>query len=111
MEPANKKAFGLEVYKNLNEQFGKKNYYDVSEIKDIVKKLDYPNSYECWALVGFMMPANVGEYFRARETPMDVLGMKREFILAMTDGLKNNMNIPNGPKTMYDIEVPELTKV
>jgi len=42
---------------------------------------------------------------------MKVLEMKKEFILAMTDGSKESLNLPNGPKSMYDIEIPELTKV
>lgn len=111
IDPVNKKEFGINVYKNLHEKYGQKNYYEVSEIKEVVKRLGYPVSYECWALVAFMMPANAGEYFRAKETPMDILGMKREFILAMTDGAKNNLTLPSGPKTMYDLEIPELTKV
>ena len=106
----NKKDFGIQVYKKLKETYGHKNHYDVIEIKEIVKILNYPESYECWALVAFMMPANVGEYFRAHGTPMKVLEMKKEFIRAMTDGSKESLNIPSGPKSMYDIEIPELTK-
>jgi len=107
----NKKEFGIRIYQKLKEKYGQKNHYDVTEIKEVVSLLNYPKSHECWALVAFMMPANVGEYFRAQGTPMKVLEMKKEFILAMTDGSKESLNLPNGPKSMYDIEIPELTKV
>lgn len=105
-----KKEFGIRVYQKLKEKYGQKKHYEVVEIKEIVSLLNYPKSHECWALVAFMMPANVGEYFRAQGTPMKVLEMKKEFILAMTDGSKTSLNLPNAPKTMYDIEIPELTK-
>jgi len=107
----NKKEFGVRVYQKLKEEYGQKKYYEVSEIQQVVSILNYPKNYECWALVAFMMPANVGEYFRAHGTPMKVLEMKKEFILAMTDGSKESLNLPSGPKTMYDIEIPELTRV
>jgi len=107
----NKKEFGVCVYQKLKEKYGQKTYYEVNEIQKVVSILNYPKNYECWALVAFMMPANVGEYFRAHGTPMNVLEMKKEFILAMTDGTKESLNLPSGPKTMYEIEIPELTKV
>jgi len=109
-ELVNKKEFGIQIYQTLKEKYGHKNYYEVIEIKETVKQLHYPESYECWALVAFMLPANVGEYFRAHGTPMKVLEMKKEFIRAMTDGTKESLNLPSGPKNMYDIEIPELTK-
>ena len=110
-EPINLKEFGLDVYKNLNEKFGKKDYYEVTEIKESVRVCEYPVAYECWALVAFMMAANAGEYFRALGTPMDIVEIKRKLIRSMTDGKKNSLVLPSGPKDMYDLEIPELTKV
>jgi len=111
LEPTDKKTFGLDVYKKLNDDYGQKRHYEVAEIEDSVIALGYLGAYTCWALVAFMLPANVGEYFRAKGTPMDVLMMKREFILAMTNGERNSLNLPKGVKSMYDIEVEELTQM
>ena len=111
IEPTDKKEFGINVYKKLNDTYGQKNYYEVAEIKEVVKVLDYPVSWGCWALVAFMMPANVGEYFRSKGTPMDVLEMKRKFIREMTNGKRDSLTLPNGIRAANDIEVPELTEM
>ena len=58
-----------------------------------------------------MMPANVGEYFRSKGTPMDVLEMKRKFIREMTNGKRDSLTLPNGIRAANDIEVPELTEM
>ena len=73
--------------------------------------MDYPVSWECWALVAFMMPANVGEYFRAKGTPMDVLEMKKKFISEMTDGKRDSLSLPSGIRSEYDIEPSQLMKL
>ena len=111
LEPTNKKSFGIDVYKKLNEMFGQKNYYDVVEIETAIASLEYRIEYSCWAFVAFMLPANVGEYFRTKGTPLNILEMKRELILAMTDGERNSLNLPKGVKSMYDIEIEELTQM
>jgi len=110
-EPLNKKEFGINIYKKLNDSYGKKSYYELSEIQESIKVLDYPNTWECWALVAFMMPANVGEYFRAKGTPMDIVKMKKEFISAMTNGERDNLSLPSGIRSEYDIENNELLKI
>lgn len=110
IEPTDKKEFGINVYKKLNHTYGQKNYYDVSEIKEVLKVLDYPVSWECWALVAFMMPANVGEYFRAKGTPVDVLEMKKKFISEMTDGKRDSLSLPSGVRGEYDLNVEPLTQ-
>ena len=45
IEPTDKKEFGINVYKKLNDTYGQKNYYEVAEIKEVVKVLDYPVSW------------------------------------------------------------------
>ena len=70
IEPTDKKAFGIAIYKYLRGIYGEKDYYEVSEIEDAVAMLGYPEVWECWALVAFMLPANVGEYFRSRGMPL-----------------------------------------
>jgi len=111
VEPENKKSFGINVYKKLNEMFGQKNYYDVADIEIVIANLEYRIEYSCWAFVAFMLPANAGEYFRAKGTPLNILEMKKELILAMTDGERNSLNLPKGVKSMYDIEIEELTQM
>ena len=111
LEPINKKEFGIDVYEKLNTLYGQKDYYDVVEIQTAIEGLEYPKAYSCWALVAFMLPANVGEYFRTKGTPLNILEMKRELILAMTDGERNSLNLPKGVKSMYDIEIEELTQM
>lgn len=109
-EPTDKKAFGINVYKKLNDLYGRKKHYEVAEIQNSIKSLDYPVSWECWALVAFMLPANVGEYLRAKETPMNVLDMKRDMLKAMTYGERDSLNTPEftGGK---DIELSQLTQL
>jgi len=109
-EPTDKKAFGINVYKKLNDLYGRKKHYEVAEIQNSIKSLDYPISWECWALVAFMLPANVGEYLRAKETPMNVLDMKRDMLKAMTYGERDSLNTPEftGGK---DIELSQLTQL
>lgn len=109
-EAINKKEFGLAVYHKLKEMYGQKRDYSVQEIKKVVEILAYPKVYECWALVAFGMTGNIGEYFRANGTPMDVLTMKKEFILAMTEGKKRSLSVPNAPKDMYEFDIPNLSK-
>ena len=111
IEPTDKKEFGINVYKKLNDTYGQKNYYEVAEIKEVLKVLDYPVSWECWALVAFMMPANVGEYFRAKGTPKDVLEMKKKFISEMTDGKRESLSLPSGIRSEYDVEPSQLMKL
>ena len=111
LEPTDKKEFGISVYKKLHDLYGMKNHYEIPEIQNSLKILDYPSSWECWALVAFMLPANVGEYLRAKETPMDVLNMKREIIRAMTDGKRDKLNLPGTFKGEYDVQTSQLTQM
>jgi galactitol-specific phosphotransferase system IIB component len=111
IEPTDKKEFGIDVYKYLRKTYGAKDYYEVVEIKNTVKYLDYPVSWECWALVAFMLPANVGEYFRSKGTPMDVVQMKKEFINTMTDGKRDTLSLPRDVNYEYDVEPSEIVKV
>ena len=111
MEPADKKEFGISVYKKLHDLYGMKNHYELAEIQNSLKVLDYPLSWECWALVAFMLPANAGEYLRTEETPMNVLDMKREIIRAMTDGNRDSLNLPGAVKGEYDVETSQLTQM
>jgi len=107
-EPTDKKEFGTSVYKYLKENHGTKNSYSVIEIVDTVRALGYPNEWECWALVAFMLPANAGEYFRTRETPIDVLNMKRAFIREMTDGARETLIPSRRPVKSKNIELEKL---
>lgn len=110
-EPVDKKIFGIRIYNKLNELYGKKDYYEVFEIQNSLKVLDYPVSLEHWAMVAFMLPANVGEYLHAKATPMNVLDMKREMILAMTDGKRDSLNLPSVFKSGEDFETSSLTQM
>ena len=86
IEPTNKKEFGTSMYVALKKEYGYKNHYEVLEIKEIFTQLGYPNDWLCWAMIAFMLPANVGEYFRAIGKPVDIVEIKRKFIKEMTDG-------------------------
>ena len=110
IEPTDKKHFGIAVYRYLRETYGERDYYGVAEIVKAVKTLGYPEQWECWALVAFMLPANAGEYFRARGTPMDILGMKRAFIREMTDGKRDILRLPNRHIPDGDITPDPLTR-
>ena len=110
IEPTDKKAFGIAVYKYLRETHGEKDYYQVSEIEDAVAMLGYPEAWECWALVAFMLPANAGEYFRSKGIPMDILDMKRAFIREMTDGQREVLRIPDHRIPDSDISPEPLTR-
>ena len=110
IEPDDKKEFGIQAYKTLVKLYGNKNHYEVLEIKYSVRTLNYPASWECWALAAFMLPANIGEYLRAHNTPMSVLNMKKSMVLAMTDNKTDTLNQPTY-KGNYDVEVSELTKM
>jgi len=108
----NKKEFGINVYKELNSIYGQKNHYELLEIRNVLKKLEYPSNLECWAFVAFMMPANVGEYLRSQGTPMNIVEMKKEFIAEMTDGKRDSLSIPSNTISMYeDIEPSQLIKL
>ena len=111
IEPTDKKRFGIAVYRYLRETYGERDYYEVAEISRAVKMLGYPEQWECWALVAFMLPANAGEYFRARGTPMDILGMKREFVREMTDGKSDMLRLPDRHIPDGDITPDPLTRV
>ena len=108
-EPTNKKEFGISIYVSLKKEYGYKNHYEVAEIKEVFTQLDYPNDWLCWAMIAFMLPANVGEYFRAIGKPIDVVEIKRKFIKEMTDGKKDRLNVStyNAPTTSsgYDINI------
>ncbi len=110
IEPTDKKAFGIAVYKYLRETYGEKDYYQVSEIEEAVAILGYPEAWECWALVAFMLPANAGEYFRSRGMSMNILDMKRAFIREMTDGQRDMLRIPDHRIPGSDISPEPLTK-
>ena len=111
IEPTDKKEFGINVYNYLRETYSSKDYYGIVEIKAAVKSLDYPVPWECLALVAFMLPANAGEYFRIKGTPMDIVNMKKEFINAMTDGKRDSLSLPSGIRSEYDVEVSEVVKL
>ena len=108
--PIDKKDFGVNIYKFLYETYGNKDYYEVTEIQDAVQALDYPISWECWALVAFMLPANAGEYFRSKGTPMNIVEMKKEFIETMSDGKQNRVTQSSRIRAEYDIEPSEIIK-
>ena len=109
IEPTNKKEFGISMYVALKKKYGYKNHYEVSEIKEIFTQLGYPNDWLCWAMIAFMLPANVGEYFRAIGKPVDIVEVKRKFIKEMTDGKQDRLNVStyNEPTTTseYDINI------
>lgn len=112
IELKNKKEFGINVYKELNSSYGQKNHYELLEIRSVLKKLEYPSTWECWAFVAFMMPANVGEYLRSQGTPMDIVEMKKEFIKEMTNGKRDSLSIPSNIIKMYeDVEPSQLMKL
>jgi len=106
--PVDKKEFGISIYKKLYETYGYKNYYDISQISKTVEHLGYPKSWECWALVAFMLPANVGEYFRSQGLVLDVVEMKRQLIRAMTNGKQDTLVLPDGFNGEYDVEISQL---
>lgn len=106
-----KKSFGINVYKTLNKLYGQRDHYEVIEIKEVIKQLDYPQTWECWALVAFMLPANVGEYFRAKGQPMDIIAMKKELIEEMTDGKRSSLAVPQGFLGSGDLEKGELSRL
>jgi len=60
-------------------------------------------------MIAFMLPANVGEYFRAIGKPVDIVEVKRKFIKEMTDGKQDRLNVStyNEPTTTseYDINI------
>ena len=113
IEPTNKKEFGISIYAALKEEYGYKNHYEVSEIKEVYTQLGYPNAWLCWAMIAFMLPANAGEYFRAIGKPVDIVDIKRKFIKEMTDGKKDRLNVStyDAPTftthTGYDIDICE----
>lgn len=102
-EPTDKKDFGVTVYNYLKDKHGKKDYYSISEIKGAVKLLGYPEVWECWALVAFMLPADANEYLRTQNTPVDALEMKRTFIREMTDGKRETFMPTRGDKVATSI--------
>jgi len=108
-ESFDKKLFGIAVYEKLRELYGAMDDYEVSQIKNTVEILGYPDSLTCWALVAFMLPANAVEYFRSQGTPLNILEMKRALILAMTDGEKSSLTLPRVHLDEYDIEVSQLS--
>lgn len=111
IEPTNKKEFGVSMYAALKQAYGYKNHYEVVEIKEVFTQLGYPNDWLCWAMIAFMLPANVGEYFRAIGKPVDVVEVKRKFIKEMTDGKQDRLHVPthNEPTSSessgYDINI------
>lgn len=111
IEPTDKKEFGINVYKKLHELYGMKNHYEIPEIQNSLDILEYPSAWECWALVAFMLPANISEYLRTKGTPMNVLEMKREIVRAMTDGNRDSLNLPSKVRGEYDVEVSQLTQM
>jgi hypothetical protein len=111
IEPTNKREFGISVYAYLREQYGEKDHYSVPEIEKAVRSLDYPEAWECWALVAFMLPANAGEYFRSREIPMDVLSMKRAFIREMTEGERDTLRLSRQRIPDNDLTPAPLTQM
>jgi len=110
IEPNNKKEFGISMYAALKKEYGYKNHYEVSEIKEVFHQIGYPNSWLCWAMIAFMLPANVGEYFRAIGKPVNIVDMKRKFIQEMTDGKLNRLDVstyqePTGSIEGYNINI------
>ena len=112
VELKNKKEFGIKVYEELNNTYGQKNHYELLEIRSVLKKLEYSSTWECWAFVAFMMPANAGEYFRSQGTPMDIVKMKKAFINEMTNGKRDSLSISSNIIKMYeDVEPNQLVKL
>jgi len=115
IEPTNKREFGINMYEALKKEYGYKNHYEVSEIKEVFNQIAYPNSWLCWAMIAFMLPANVGEYFRAINKPINIVDMKRKFIKEMTDGKLDRLyvsrhNEPNN-SAGYDINIFNYDKI
>jgi len=107
VEPTNKKEFGMSMYVALKKEYGYKNHYEVLEIKEIFTQLGYPNDWLCWAMIAFMLPANVGEYFRAIGKPINIVEIKRKFIKEMTDGKQDRLNVStyNEPTSASEYEI------
>jgi len=107
IEPTNKKEFGISMYVALKKEYGYKNHYEVLEIKEIFTQLGYPNDWLCWAMIAFMLPANVGEYFRAIGKPVNIVEIKRKFIKEMTDGKQDRLNVStyNEPTSASEYEI------
>jgi len=117
IEPTNKKEFGIQIYHLLKKEYGYKNYYEVSEIKEVFQDIGYPNAWLCWAMIAFMLPANAGEYFRAIGKPVDIVDIKRKFIKEMTDGKFDRLNVPTHEEPVaskgegYDINIFNIDKI
>lgn len=115
-EPTDKKEFGVSIYRLLKQKYGYKNHYEVSEIKEVFQEIGYPSTWLCWAMIAFMLPANVGEYFRAIGKPVNVIEIKRKFIKEMTDGEKDRLNVPTHDALEtthegYDIDIFNIDRI
>lgn len=75
IEPQDKRRLGRRVGRDLQRRYGRKSHYAPAEIRSSMRRLEYPYTWDCWALSLYASPFDFDAFHRARNEVCDYQGM------------------------------------
>lgn len=86
LKPADKKAFIGDVGKRLVGTYGKKKYYEPSQVKKAATDCGYPIDIHCWAYCFYSSPDAFSALHQAAGEACDYVAMKTELLTDLASG-------------------------
>ena len=84
---ADKRKLGREVGRGLVEQFGRKPYYSRIEILRILRRLGFPDAWNCWAYSLYLAPVDFDAHHAAIGEACDYSAMRETMVDAVAGSL------------------------
>jgi hypothetical protein len=84
--PGDKRALARAVGKHLTERYGKRTHYSPTLIKASMRKLRYPDVWDCWGLSLFADRADFDAYHAAIGEACDYGSMNAEMLSVVDSG-------------------------
>jgi len=90
LAPEDMRDFGRAIGHDLLEHHGKQDYYTVDQVNSSAKRQGYAPDWSCWAMSGFVEPAEFIAYHADIGETCDLPSMKSQLVEAITDGASSS---------------------
>lgn len=86
IKPVDQRKLGQRVGRDLRRRHGQRAHYTPEQVRDSMRRLDYPYMWDCWALSLYTSPFDFDAFHRARNEACDYAGMHAEMASSLAGG-------------------------
>ncbi|MEO5627117.1 MAG: hypothetical protein ABIQ70_14005 [Dokdonella sp.] len=90
--PVEKRKLGREVGRELALKFGRKPYYSRLEIKRVMRRLAFPDTWDCWAFSLYLSHSDFDAHHAAIGEICDYTSMREGMVEATLGGLPSGFD-------------------